>query len=429
MKNQFLVITLILAAFAVVVITQINSDSKQSIPTGFQVNATQFHAASTEDLAELRAHMTKFRTAAHAGDVETIVSLHSDKFASEDATGKDGVRELWTMIIDIGFASKLELDLETAVITVDFDKAEMRIFDDYGDIELAFNFAKEEGKGWLITGTPPEDNSVSYDLYLEPHGDGCVEHGDYFRCWDIFSPEIKTDSMPLVIDLHGYTNSPERQRDMSGFESLAASHGFIVAWPYGIGKSWNAGEQCCGVAVSDGIDDVGFFRKLIEQVSMQYPVDPQRIYVTGLSNGCSMAQRLAAEASDVVAAAACMSLHLLVPPAQDYSPVPVMILYGTRDKDIYAPEEGELPSAEENFLNWGRINRCVGPAIETLASMGVLAMTYRQCAAETEISMVAIEGGVHVLYKGMQSDVDTTQIAWDFLKRFSQPTATSLPGK
>ena len=53
-----------------------------------------------------------------------------------------GVRELWTMIIDIGFASKLELDLETAVITVDGDEAEMRIFDDYGDIELAFNFAK-----------------------------------------------------------------------------------------------------------------------------------------------------------------------------------------------------------------------------------------------------------------------------------------------
>ncbi|MCY4533270.1 MAG: hypothetical protein OXC84_13230, partial [Gammaproteobacteria bacterium] len=104
MKNQYLMITLILAAFAVIVITQINSDSKQS---RFQVNTTQIQSASTEDVAELRAHMTKFRTAAHAGDVETIVSLHSDEFASEDAIGKDGVRELWTMIIDIGFASKL----------------------------------------------------------------------------------------------------------------------------------------------------------------------------------------------------------------------------------------------------------------------------------------------------------------------------------
>ena len=429
MKSQYLVITLILSAFAVVVITQINSDSKQSTPTGIQVKAAQFQAASPEDRAELRAHMTKFRTAAHAGDVETIVSLHSDKFASEDATGKDGVRDFWAMIVDFGFASKLELNLETASIKVAGDEAEVIIFDDHGDIELAFNFAREEGKGWLFTGTPPEDNTVSYDLYFGPHGDECVEHGDYFRCWDIFSPEIKTDSMPLVIDLHGYTNSPVSQRDMSGFESLAASHEFIVAWPYGIGKSWNAGEQCCGVAVSDGIDDVGFFRKLIDQVSMQYPVDHKRIYVTGLSNGCAMAQRLAAEASDVVAAAACMSLHLLVPPAQDYSPVPVMILYGSRDKDIYAPEEGELPSAEENFLYWGRINQCVGPAIETLASIGVLAMTYQRCAGETEISMVSIEEGVHVLYKGMHSDVDTTQIAWDFLKRFSLPDATPLPGK
>ena len=131
--------------------------------------------------------MTKFRTAAHAGDVETIVSLHSDKFASEDATGKDGVRDFWAMIVDFGFASKLELNLETASIKVAGDEAEVIIFDDHGDIELAFNFAREEGKGWLFTGTPPEDNTVSYDLYFGPHGDECVEHGDYFRCWDIFS--------------------------------------------------------------------------------------------------------------------------------------------------------------------------------------------------------------------------------------------------
>ena len=56
-------------------------------------------------------------------------------------------------------------------------------------------------------------------------------------------------------------------------------------------------------------------------------------------------------------------------------------------------------------------------------------MTYQRCAGETEISMVSIEEGVHVLYKGMHSDVDTTQIAWDFLKRFSLPDATPLPGK
>ncbi|NQV85548.1 MAG: hypothetical protein HQ492_00525 [Woeseiaceae bacterium] len=205
---------------------------------------------------------------------------------------------------------------------------------------------------------------------------------------------------------------------MSKFETLGASNGFIVAWPMGIGNTWNAGGVCCGAALSDNIDDVGFLRKMVDEVSRNHAVDITKIYVTGLSNGCAMTQRFAAEASDIVAAAACMSLHLLVPPADDYTPVPMMVLYGTNDRDIYEPSDGNIPTAPENFANWVKINSCKGPAVESSAPGGVSITTYQDCEAESEVAMVAIDGAVHILYEGMQTDVDTTQIAWDFLQRF-----------
>ena len=76
-----------------------------------------------------------------------------------------------------------------------------------------------------------------------------------------------------------------------------------------------------------------------------------------------MAQRLANEASDIVAAAAGVSLHPLVPEAADYTPVSVIMLYGHKDLDIYAPEG--FITAKESFEKWKTMNDCRGPCVET----------------------------------------------------------------
>ena len=53
--------------------------------------------------------------------------------------------------------------------------------------------------------------------------------------------------------------------------------------------------------MSNNADDVGFLREVVAQVAAAHPVDTTRIYVTGHSYGCMMAQRFLAEASDLVA--------------------------------------------------------------------------------------------------------------------------------
>ncbi len=83
---------------------------------------------------------------------------------------------------------------------------------------------------------------------------------------------------------------------------MAAAQGIAVAYPDGIGGSWNAGG-CCGQAEADDLDDVGFILALVDELVASYSIDPDRVYLTGFSNGGLLAYRLACE-SDRFAAIA-----------------------------------------------------------------------------------------------------------------------------
>lgn len=239
------------------------------------------------------------------------------------------------------------------------------------------------------------------------------------RTWEIHVPERLSGNVPLVVDLHGYTSSSSGQRSISGFEQLADSNGFIVVWPQGTNNSWNSGT-CCGIARTQGVDDVAFIRTLVATIVAEQNIDTNRIYVTGLSNGCSMSQRLAMEASDLFAAAACMAFYLLVPQSDAYSPIPVMEIHGTADYTV--PYN---PTAGENFAVWASYNGCTGSPVVTQLSDSASAetgtkQTYLNCTNNAQVSLVTIDDGGHVLYKGYGTSFDTSVIAWEFLSAFSK---------
>ena len=239
------------------------------------------------------------------------------------------------------------------------------------------------------------------------------------RTWEIHIPPGLSGSVPLVVDLHGYTSSANGQRLISGFRQLADTEGFIVVWPQGISNSWNSGT-CCGLAQSGGVDDVAFIRSLVGEIVAAQNVDTNRVYVTGLSNGCSMSQRLAIEASDLFAAAACMAFYLLVPDNDAYSPIPVMEMHGTDDNIVPF-----YPGASDNLERWASLNGCSGsPEVSQIADSASIAgdsiRTYQNCANNAKVALVTINGGGHVLYKGYGTQVGTTAIAWDFLSAFSK---------
>lgn len=373
-------------------------------------------SSKLDDSQSIRSTMKQWKQAVLSENPREIAKFYSNNFFSEEIGGKEQVAEFWKIVINAGMIDGIEINLNTSQVDFNGDVAEFLIFNDEGEIEMGFILTKEK-KTWLISGTISESHENYEDDYLSEYGDECIQIDGLYRCWDIHIPDKLDNKYPLVLDLHGWGDTVEDQKRISGFESLADSFGFVVVWPYGLARSWNSGEECCPPASDDEIDDVNFLRKLIKSVSSKYNIDSNRIYFTGLSNGCAMAQRMAVEASDIVSSVACIALHLLVPETQNYSPVSVMTLFGTKD-DLYYPSD--LPGALENLKKWKEINNCEGDPKETWRSNDHFTLTYENCDNETQVSLVTINEGGHVLYRGVQTDINTSKMAWDFMKRFTK---------
>ncbi len=249
----------------------------------------------------------------------------------------------------------------------------------------------------------------------------CITFDDLEYCHVAFTPAEVEGPVPLVIDLHGFGGTNQRQRDGSGFQELAIAEGFAVVWPQGQDSSWNAGERCCGTAAAEELDDVGYLRRLVDVVEVHHPIDRDRIYVTGLSNGCAMAQRLAADASDLVAAVGCMALYLLDDAEADYGPVPVLEIHGTDDDLVSYEPTANLAGAEANIAEWATRNGCDGEPVRT-EDDGYTTDAYESC--EADVSLITVIDGGHSLYRGMETDVDTARLAWEFVSRYSAADRT-----
>jgi polyhydroxybutyrate depolymerase len=148
-----------------------------------------------------------------------------------------------------------------------------------------------------------------------------------------------SQAVPLVLDFHGGAGNAQNQLRVSGFESLADEVGFIVATPNGSGRlgdvilTWNGGT-CCGYAVANNVDDVGFARALVADVQTVARIDMKRIYSTGLSNGGIMSYRLACEAADLIAAIGPVSGTQNITPCKPSEPVSVIDFHGSADQHL-----------------------------------------------------------------------------------------------
>jgi len=245
------------------------------------------------------------------------------------------------------------------------------------------------------------------------------------RTYDVHVPPSYDGStpVPLVVDLHGATSNKGQQRIISGFQALSDAEGFIVVYPQGLFDTWNAGT-CCGGAVSNGIDDVGFLRALVQAIVAEANIDDRRIYITGLSNGGAMSQRLACEAADLFAAAAPMAFPLPYLPLSQCQPsrsMPVQMFMGLTDALV------PYSSAAPSFSYWRDTNGCGnGTPDETVVTGDSMCETYTSCSDGVETGLCSIlstsgapfEG--HVLY--WNNDLVLAEVAWDFLSRFALPS-------
>jgi polyhydroxybutyrate depolymerase len=127
------------------------------------------------------------------------------------------------------------------------------------------------------------------------------EHAGLERSYTLHLPNdtAPTAPAPLVLVLHGRTGTGAGTARLTGFDERADAHGFLALYPDGVGNEWSYAH---GIPGYQGPDDAEFLMALIDDIAARYPVDLDRLYVTGISNGGFMVQRLACEFPDRFAA-------------------------------------------------------------------------------------------------------------------------------
>lgn len=255
-----------------------------------------------------------------------------------------------------------------------------------------------------------------------------IIHGDLRRTFNIYKPSDIAIGLPLVIVLHGRGANGESMELLTrnGFNMLADREGFIVVYPDGVGMTWNDGrrdQKAKDRAYLENIDDVGFISALIGKMIIDYGVGPEKVFVTGLSNGAIMAYRLACELSDQITAIAPVNGNIPHTFLEDCSPrgaVSVMAINNTLDplvpfeggviqSGLAKQDLGKVISTAESVRFWVQRNNCNPvPDIDEITCNGnndgirVTRESYHNGIEGSEVILVTVHGGGHTWPGGVQ---------------------------
>ncbi|MBL8850639.1 MAG: prolyl oligopeptidase family serine peptidase [Planctomycetaceae bacterium] len=169
-----------------------------------------------------------------------------------------------------------------------------------------------------------------------------IEHAKHDRTYRLHLPAglHAGEAVPLVIALHGLSMDGESMEALTGLSEVADEKGFIAVYPDGLGRMWRFWERHeLGQRVRSEfgyVDEVGFIEALIDSLISEGLVDGRRVYVTGLSNGAYMTNRLASSLSDRIAAVAPVAgtMSPAISNLDAPRPMPFLYIHGTDDRIV-----------------------------------------------------------------------------------------------
>jgi polyhydroxybutyrate depolymerase len=274
-----------------------------------------------------------------------------------------------------------------------------------------------------------------------------LNHDGRVRTYRLYVPSSLHEPAPLLLVLHGGGGSGSNMELMThrGFNRVADRDGALVVYPDGVGRNWNDGRtDVRAKAMQEHVDDVGFLRALVRELSARYRLDAKRVYSTGISNGGFMSFRLACDAADVFAAVAPVAANLSVdlgPQCKPSRPVSVAMLNGTEDPlvpwkggqvGLWGIKRGEAWSSEQTFDTWATLDGCTVKSDDQVFDndeddgTSVVLHVRSQCRGGTEVRLYEIRGGGHNWPRGekylserivgrISQELDGVKEVWGFL--------------
>lgn len=244
---------------------------------------------------------------------------------------------------------------------------------------------------------------------------------------------------PAIILLHFGHGTPDRMANLTHIARLVSKTGVWVILPSAVRRHWQESPLR-----RPANDDVGYLDAVIQDAIDRHPIDPERVYMAGLSNGGFMTNRFLCAHPQRVAAAAIVGASLRTLrrrqcSAGDRAPVPMLIIDGTDDPIV--PYDGRygLESVPETFDYWLQRDGCDTAAIidSRLPNTANDATRVAQrdntaCEAGTGVRLLTVTGGGHAWPGGethligarlgrTSQDISATDQLWRFFQQYGQP--------
>lgn len=255
--------------------------------------------------------------------------------------------------------------------------------------------------------------------------------------------------MPLVLAFHGGGGTARLAALSARWSDRADEVGAAVVYPEGVRPDpqrpvtflrnppfWNVGSGV-GYAERANVDDVGFIRALLDGLCDRLPIDPERIYATGFSNGASMAFKVALELPERLGAIAPVAGYLRQGEPRPSRPISMIYIAGAADPLV--PLDGGVVTSP-----WGELEERppVVRSVETWASWldcprepqvvserdGVRRVRYGPGTRGAEVEFITIAEAGHVWPGGpavlaeriagrSTNKLDATGAIWEFFAR------------
>jgi len=171
-----------------------------------------------------------------------------------------------------------------------------------------------------------------------------------------------------MLVLHGAGGTATGMRAHTRLDVEADRLDYVVAYLEGSGlyRGWGSNESA----------DLRFVTDLIEELDRKTPINRDRVFVVGYSDGGRFAQRLACALGDQIAAIVSVSattdtaLAGACSPASDVS---VLFVLGTDDPSVRwdaatPPGQASSLTAEQTMAHWAMLNGCsLAPVVSQVA--------------------------------------------------------------
>jgi len=279
-----------------------------------------------------------------------------------------------------------------------------------------FAEAASDGLREAAISAPTQPGHLGRQVTL--HVDGHTRH------YRLFVPAgTSSGPRPLLVALHPLNYTATKFERSAGLDAGADTHGVVIAYPDGLGHSWDAGT-CCGYAVRHHVDDVDFVVRVVADVERHLAIDPRRVAVTGFSNGGLMSYRMACERPDVFSAAIPVAGDIVSPRCTPPGRISLLHVHGARDPVIpldgltsSALDPAGFPPAAASAQRIAAADGCHGAGVTT--TPGIVVWTATGCTNSVLVELVTVASLGHH-YPSGQADarrygLDMRQLTWQFL--------------